>query len=57
MMRFQLSSQVPQVQTSSVRLEYCKGVSGRCDRFSREVVKDDNLDEEGNAVSSSWKRC
>ena len=57
--RFQLSSQVLQVQSSSVRSEYCfdvcecKGVSGRCDILSREAVKDDSLDEEGNAVKSS----
>ena len=56
---FQLSSHVLQVQTSSVRSKYCfdvcecRGVSGRCDMLSREVAKDDSLDEEGNAVRSS----
>lgn len=55
---FQLSSQVLQVQISSVRSEYCfdvcecSGVS-RWDILSREAVKDDSLDEEGNAVKSS----
>ena len=55
--QFQLSSQVLQVQTSSVEYCFgiceCKGVSGRCDRFAREAVKDDSLGEEGNAVRSS----
>ena len=56
---FQLSSQVLQVQISSVRSEYCfdvcecRGVFGRWDTLSREAVKDDSLDEEGNAVKSS----
>ena len=56
---FQFSSQVFQVQTSSVRSEYCfdvcecRGASDRCDILSREAVKDVSLDEEGNDVKSS----
>ena len=57
--RFQLSSQVLQVQTSSVGSECCldvcecRGVCGRGDILSREAVKDDSFDEKGNAVKSS----